>query len=181
MCWCRGVNKLFKTLARLASRPVFSLAKSENDWPKLWKGYMRGEKALAWMAIGFVFLLANLEFYLHLASWRVVIRTPVMNGLTLRSGSCTKSALALVWVSDWSALGVRMAVTHTHTYKTIRNIIPIHTRAHTHTLSPSHFFCDTHTHTQNDKKYNPNSHTDTHTHTHTHSHTFFVTHTHTKR
>jgi hypothetical protein len=30
----RGVNKFFKTLAKLASSLVFSLAKSENNWPK---------------------------------------------------------------------------------------------------------------------------------------------------
>jgi hypothetical protein len=30
------------------------------------------------MASGFVFLLANPEFCSHLASWRVVIRTPVV-------------------------------------------------------------------------------------------------------
>jgi hypothetical protein len=28
------------------------------------------------LASGFVFLLTNPEFYLHLTSWRVVIRTP---------------------------------------------------------------------------------------------------------
>jgi hypothetical protein len=34
-------------------------------------------KTLASPASGFVFLLGNPEFYSHLASWRVVIRTPV--------------------------------------------------------------------------------------------------------
>jgi hypothetical protein len=37
---------------------------------------VRGEKTLARLASGFVFLLANSEFYSHLANWRVVIRTP---------------------------------------------------------------------------------------------------------
>jgi hypothetical protein len=31
----RGVNKVFKTLAKLASNLVFSLAMSENGWPKI--------------------------------------------------------------------------------------------------------------------------------------------------
>jgi hypothetical protein len=31
----RDVNNFFKTLAKLVSRPVFSLAKSENNWPKI--------------------------------------------------------------------------------------------------------------------------------------------------
>jgi hypothetical protein len=34
----KGVNKFFKTLAKLASSLVFSLAKSENNWPKIYKG-----------------------------------------------------------------------------------------------------------------------------------------------
>jgi hypothetical protein len=33
-------------------------------------------KKIARLASGFVFLLANPEFHLHLPSWRVVIRTP---------------------------------------------------------------------------------------------------------
>jgi hypothetical protein len=35
-------------------------------------------KKIARLASGFVFLLANPEFYSHLASWRVVIRTPAL-------------------------------------------------------------------------------------------------------
>jgi hypothetical protein len=31
----RGVNKFLKTFATLASSSVFSLAKSENNWPKI--------------------------------------------------------------------------------------------------------------------------------------------------
>jgi hypothetical protein len=34
------------------------------------------KKKLARLASGFVFLLTNPEFFSHLASWRVVIRTP---------------------------------------------------------------------------------------------------------
>jgi hypothetical protein len=45
------------------------------------KGQGEGEKNLARLAIGFVFLLANPEFYSHLASWRVVIRTPGVDAL----------------------------------------------------------------------------------------------------
>jgi hypothetical protein len=37
-----------------------------------------GKKPLARLANGFVFLLANPEFYLHLLSWQVVIRTPAL-------------------------------------------------------------------------------------------------------
>jgi hypothetical protein len=40
---------------------------------------VRGGKTLARLASMFVFLLAIPEFYLHLASWRVVIRTPAIN------------------------------------------------------------------------------------------------------
>jgi hypothetical protein len=36
----------------------------------------QGEKILARLASGFVLLLAKSEFYSHLVSWRVVIRTP---------------------------------------------------------------------------------------------------------
>jgi hypothetical protein len=34
----RGVSMFFKTLAKLASSSVFSLAKPENNWPKIEKG-----------------------------------------------------------------------------------------------------------------------------------------------
>jgi hypothetical protein len=40
------------------------------------KGKWEVGKILARLASGFVFWLANREFYSHLASWRVVIRTP---------------------------------------------------------------------------------------------------------
>jgi hypothetical protein len=62
------VDKFFKTLAKLASSSVFSLAKSENHWPKIKKGSMSGEKTHARLASGFAFLLANPEFYSHLVS-----------------------------------------------------------------------------------------------------------------
>jgi hypothetical protein len=65
-------------LTRRAIRFVFSLAKSENNWPKIQKGSVGGKKIiLTRRAIRFVFLLAKPEIYSHLASWRVVIRTPV--------------------------------------------------------------------------------------------------------
>jgi hypothetical protein len=35
MTYIRGVNKFFKKLAKLARSSIFSLAKSENNWPKL--------------------------------------------------------------------------------------------------------------------------------------------------
>jgi hypothetical protein len=38
-------------------------------------------KKLARLASGFIFLLANTKFYSHLASWRVVIRTPGVDAL----------------------------------------------------------------------------------------------------
>jgi hypothetical protein len=38
-----------------------------------------GEKTLTRLASGFVCLLANPEFYSHLASWQVVIRTPELD------------------------------------------------------------------------------------------------------
>jgi hypothetical protein len=31
----RGADKFFKALAKLASRPAFSFAKTEKNWPKL--------------------------------------------------------------------------------------------------------------------------------------------------
>jgi hypothetical protein len=57
-----GVDKFFKTLA---SNSVFSLAKSENNWPKIQQESARGEKALARLASGFLFLLAKPAFYPH--------------------------------------------------------------------------------------------------------------------
>jgi hypothetical protein len=38
--------------------------------------FSEGKKQLARWASGFIFLLANPEFYSHLTSWLVVIRTP---------------------------------------------------------------------------------------------------------
>jgi hypothetical protein len=62
----------------LASRSVFSLAKSEKQLARniVRVSEMGKKKSLASLASGFVFLFANPEFYSHLISWRVVIRTP---------------------------------------------------------------------------------------------------------
>jgi hypothetical protein len=60
---CRSVDKFLKTLAKLASRQVFSFAKLENNWQKYSKSW---------------WLLANPEFYSHFANWRVVISTPAL-------------------------------------------------------------------------------------------------------
>jgi hypothetical protein len=57
----RGVNKFFKTLAKVASISEFSLAKSENNWPNIYKLSVRGKKS-ARLASGFVILLTNPEF-----------------------------------------------------------------------------------------------------------------------
>jgi hypothetical protein len=74
----RGVDKVFKTLAKLASRlKCFHSPKTENNWPKNIERVSEKGKTLARLASGFVFLLANHEFYSHLARWRVVIPTPV--------------------------------------------------------------------------------------------------------
>jgi hypothetical protein len=62
------VNKFFKTLAKLVSSSGFPHAKSENNWPQIYrKGKYEG-KQVARLANGLVFLLANPEFYSHLAS-----------------------------------------------------------------------------------------------------------------
>jgi hypothetical protein len=65
---------------------------SEYDWPNIEivseRGEKtprqqivseRGEKTLAMLASGFVFLLANPEFYSQLVSWRVVIHVPLVS------------------------------------------------------------------------------------------------------
>jgi hypothetical protein len=71
-------KSFFKTLAKLvASSSGFSLAKSENR-PKSKKGSVRGEKDSRQAGDWIFTLLAKLKFYLHLAIWRVVIRTPGM-------------------------------------------------------------------------------------------------------
>jgi hypothetical protein len=62
------VDKVFKTLAKLASIPLFFLAKTENNWPKIQKLSAIGETNLAKLASGFVILLVNPKFYSH---WRV--------------------------------------------------------------------------------------------------------------
>jgi hypothetical protein len=62
----RGVNKIFKIFTRQVRK---QLAKNIER-------VCKREKKLVRLASGFVFLLTNPEFYSHLASWRVVIRTP---------------------------------------------------------------------------------------------------------
>jgi hypothetical protein len=57
----RGVDKFFKTLAKLASSSVVLLAKSESNWPKIWERW--GKKKLVRLVSGSVFLLANPKFY----------------------------------------------------------------------------------------------------------------------
>jgi hypothetical protein len=49
---------------------------SQKTTGPIYRNCQWGEKFLARLANGFVFLLAKSEFYLHLASWRVFIRTP---------------------------------------------------------------------------------------------------------
>jgi hypothetical protein len=71
------VDKFFKTLAKLASSSVFSLAKSKKLLAKNIES-IRGKKTLARLASVFVFLLAYPEFYSQLASWQVVIHTPAL-------------------------------------------------------------------------------------------------------
>jgi hypothetical protein len=62
----RGVDKFFKTLAKLVSSSVFILAKSENNWPKIQKWLVREKKTkFARLASGFSFLLTNAKFYSH--------------------------------------------------------------------------------------------------------------------
>jgi hypothetical protein len=51
----RGVHKFFKTLAKLASSLEYLLAKSDNNWPNISKGSVRGGKktqqASEWVCI----------------------------------------------------------------------------------------------------------------------------------
>jgi hypothetical protein len=47
------------------------------------KGKQVGGKNLARLATELVFLFANPEFYSHLVSWRVLIRTPVILNINL--------------------------------------------------------------------------------------------------
>jgi hypothetical protein len=67
------LDKFFKTLAKLANgHSPSQKTGAENNCPNI----VEGKKTLAMLASEFVFLLANPEFYSHLASWRVVTRTP---------------------------------------------------------------------------------------------------------
>jgi hypothetical protein len=70
----RGVDKFFQTLAKLANSSEFSLAVRKQLAHNTERVSERGEKLTSLSE--FVCLLAKLEFYSHLASWRVVIRTP---------------------------------------------------------------------------------------------------------
>jgi hypothetical protein len=54
----------------------FHSPRQKTTGQKYRKRQQKGKKSLARMASGFVFLLANPEFYSQLASWRVVIFTP---------------------------------------------------------------------------------------------------------
>jgi hypothetical protein len=65
----------FKILAKLASSSVFSLAVGKQLAKNIERVRERG-KSLARLVSRIVFLFANPEFYSHLASWRVVNRTP---------------------------------------------------------------------------------------------------------
>jgi hypothetical protein len=85
----RGVDKFYKTHAKLASSLAFSLAKSENNnWPIILKVSVRGEKTIARLTSGFVILLANPEFYSHLASGypHPCSNTVVLDGRSLALG-----------------------------------------------------------------------------------------------
>jgi hypothetical protein len=64
----RGVDEFFKTLASLASCSIFSLAKTENKWPKIQKGSVRGEKNPCQTGEWVCIFLANPKFYSHLVS-----------------------------------------------------------------------------------------------------------------
>jgi hypothetical protein len=55
----------------------FHSPRQKTSGQKYIKGQQDGKKTLARLASGFIFLLANPEFYSHLASLRVVIRIPV--------------------------------------------------------------------------------------------------------
>jgi hypothetical protein len=77
------VHKFFKSLAKLASSLVWRVVKNVHSSSQKRKQLAQniktvseGEKTLARLVSGFVFLHANPEFYSHLASGRVVIRTP---------------------------------------------------------------------------------------------------------
>jgi hypothetical protein len=61
-----GVDKFFKTLARLASSSQFSVRKqlAQNI-----ERFSEKEKILTRLASGFLLLLAKPEFYSDLASW----------------------------------------------------------------------------------------------------------------
>jgi hypothetical protein len=69
------VDKLFKTLAKLASRPEFLIAQTENNWPKIQKGSVRGKKPSPDWRMGLYFYSPIVKST-HI--WRVVIHNPVL-------------------------------------------------------------------------------------------------------
>jgi hypothetical protein len=78
------VDTFFKTLAKLASNYKFLLA-VRKQLVQYIEIVSEREKTLARLASGFVFLLVNPDFYSHLASWRVVIRTPLSHTSCLKT------------------------------------------------------------------------------------------------
>jgi hypothetical protein len=76
----RVVNKFIKTLAKLPSSWQFSLVKSENNWPKIQKGSVRGGKNLPDWRVG---LNVYSPIQNSTRTRRVVIRTPVIDGFRL--------------------------------------------------------------------------------------------------
>jgi hypothetical protein len=58
-----------------------------------------GKKVLSRLASGFIFLLANPEFYSHLASWREVIRTPAYTSVRTLSTFFTTFISVIVIMS----------------------------------------------------------------------------------
>jgi hypothetical protein len=72
---------------------------------------VRGKKNLARLVSGFVFSLAKPEFYSHLVSWRVVIRTPVLMWKHYCTCFCTGRMVAdQLWVDDEDCVGVGVSV-----------------------------------------------------------------------
>jgi hypothetical protein len=72
------VDKVLKTLAKLASSFTIFTRQVRKRLAKTIERVSERENKPSpdSRRVGFVFLLANPEFYSHLASWRVVIRTP---------------------------------------------------------------------------------------------------------
>jgi hypothetical protein len=62
------VDNVFDDTRQTGEQLRLMLAMSGNNWPNVQKLSVSGEKSLARLASGFVFLLANPKFYLHVAS-----------------------------------------------------------------------------------------------------------------